>query len=151
MPQSLAKLLVHLVYSTKNRERVLREKAIREELHLYTAGILKEWDSPAILVNSVEDHIHILFCLSKNWPLIKVVEEVKKGSSKWIKTKRPDLRGFQWQNGYGAFSAGQSSVEDVCKYIGNQEQHHRTRTFQEEFRELLKRYQVPFDERYVWD
>jgi putative transposase len=86
MPQSLAKLLVHLIYSTKNREAVLRND-IRDELHRYSAGILKELESPAILINSVEDHVHILYAHSKNYSPSKIVEEVKKGSSKWLKTK----------------------------------------------------------------
>src|SRR5436190_23671279 len=103
MPQSLARILIHLVYSTKNRERILRDD-IRDELHRYTAGILKEWDSPAILINSIEDHIHILYSHSKNHSPSKIVEEVKVGSSKWMKTKGPAYANFHWQNGYGNFS-----------------------------------------------
>src|SRR5437773_10067961 len=150
MPQSLAKILIHLVYSTKNRERILGDD-IRTELHRYTAGILKEWDSPAILINSVEDHIHLLFSLSKNHAVSKIVEKAKKGSSKWLKTKAATLANFHWQNGYGVFSVSQSGVEEVRKYIANQQEHHRKKTFQEEFLEFLKRYEVPYDERYVWD
>src|SRR4249920_3416 len=150
MPQSLSKILVHLIYSTKNRERILSD-AIREELHRYSAGILKKWESPAILINSVEDHIHILFSLSKNHALCDIVEQVKKGSSKWLKTKGTTYRDFFWQNGYGAFSVSQSSVKSVMKYIEKQKEHHRRKSFQEEFREFLKRYEVEYDERYVWD
>jgi REP element-mobilizing transposase RayT len=150
MPQSLAKILIHLVYSTRNRERILTED-IRDELHRYSAGILKEWESPAILINSVEDHVHILYSHSKNHSPSRIVEEVKKGSSKWLKTKGPSFAAFHWQNGYGAFSVSQSSAAEVLKYIENQKEHHRQKTFQEEFREFLRRYEVPFDERYVWD
>jgi putative transposase len=150
MPQSLAKLLVHPIYSTKNREPVLRDD-VRDELHRYSAGILKELESPAILINSVEDHVHIFYAHSKNYSPNKIVEEVKKGSSKWIKTKGQAYAGFHWQNGYGVFSVSQSGVEEVVKYIEGQKEHHRRRTFQEEYREFLKRYQVPYDERYVWD
>ena len=150
MPQSLAKNLIHLIYSTKNRERLLGED-IRDELHRYSAGILKEWDSPAILINSVEDHIHIRFCLSKNHALCDVVEQVKKGSSKWLKTKGTAYKNFFWQAGYGAFSVSQSSVKSVMKYIETQDEHHRRNTFQDEFRAFLKRYEIPYDERYVWD
>ena len=150
MPQSLAKLLVHLIYSTKNREPVLRDD-VRDELHRYSAGILKELESPAILINSVEDHIHILYAHSKNYSPSKIVEEVKKGTSKWIKTKGPAYEGFHWQNGYGAFSVSQSRVEEVVNYIEGQKEHHRRRAFQEEYREFLRRYEVPYDERYVWD
>jgi putative transposase len=129
MPQSLAKLLVHLIYSTKNREVVLGNE-IRDELHRYTAGILRELESPAILVNSVPDHVHILYAHSKNYSPSKIVEEVKKGSSKWLKTKGPAYPGFHWQNGYGAFSVSQSGVPAVMKYIAEQEEHHRHKTFQ---------------------
>ena len=150
MSQSLAKMLIHLIYSTKNRERVLTDE-IREELHRYSAGILKEWESPAILINSVEDHVHILYSHSKNYSLSKIIEEVKKGSSKWIKTKGAGFAGFHWQNGYGAFSVSQSNAPAVIEYIKNQREHHRHKSFQDEFREFLRRHEVPFDERYVWD
>ena len=150
MPQSLAKLLVHLIYSTKNREPVLEDQ-VRDELHSYSAGILRELESPAILINSVEDHVHILYAHSKNYSPSKIVEEVKKGSSKWLKTKGPAYATFHWQNGYGAFSVSQSGVAEVVKYLENQKEHHWRRTFQEEYREFLNRYAVPYDERYVWD
>ena len=149
MSQSLAKVLVHLIYSTKNREPILRDD-IHNELHRYSAGILKELESPAILINSVEDHVHILYSHSKNYSPSKIVEEVKKGSSKWLKTKGPAYAGFHWQSGYGAFSVSQSGVAEVVKYIEGQKEHHRRKTFQEEYREFLKRYEVPYDERYVW-
>jgi REP element-mobilizing transposase RayT len=150
MPQSLAKILIHIIYSTKNRERVLGDD-LRDELHRYTAGILKGWDSPAIIINSVEDHLHALVSLARTHSISEIVEQMKKGSSKWLKTKEPALAEFHWQNGYGAFSVSQSSVADVVKYIEDQKEHHKHRSFQEEFREFLKRYQVPYDERYVWD
>ena len=150
MSQSLARVLIHLIYSTKHRERIVRDD-IRDELHRYTAGILKELESPPILINSVEDHVHILYAHSKNVSLSNVVEEVKKGSSKWIKTKGREYSGFHWQAGYGGFSVSQSAVIGVVKYIQSQKQHHRRKTFQEEYREFLKRYEVIYDERYVWD
>jgi putative transposase len=150
MPQSLAQILIHLIFSTKNREPVLSDE-IRSELHPYMATVLKGVNSSAILINSVEDHAHVLFHLSKNHALCDVIEAVKKDSSKWIKTKGKTYRNFHWQNGYGAFSVSQSHVADVVTYIGNQKDHHPRRTFQEEFREFLKKYRVPYDERYVWD
>lgn len=150
MPQSLAQILVHLIFSTKNREPLLSDD-IRPELHCYMATILKGMDSSAILINSVEDHAHILFHLSKNRALCDVIETVKKDSSKWIKTKGRTFRNFHWQSGYGAFSVSQSNVAQVVRYIEKQKEHHRRRTFQEEFRAFLKRYQIPYDERYVWD
>jgi REP element-mobilizing transposase RayT len=150
MSQSLAKNLIHVIYSTKNRTPCLSPE-VRPDLYAYKAGILKHWQSPAILIGGVADHVHILFCLSKNHALAKVIEEVKKGSSKWLKTQAPELRGFHWQAGYGAFSVSQSNVEQVKRYIERQEEHHRKRTYQDEFRAFLKRYEIEYDERYVWD
>jgi putative transposase len=150
MPQSLAQNLLHLVFSTKGRRPFLNA-AIRPEMNAYLAGALREWGSPAILVNSVEDHVHILFALSKNHALKKVVEEIKKTSSKWIKTKHSRYAGFYWQAGYGAFSVSQSNVERVRTYIATQQQRHRRVSFQDEFRALLRKHGLEFDERYVWD
>ena len=150
MPQSLAKILVHLVFSTKHRKRRI-SRDIREELHAYLVGVLRNHDSPALLINSVEDHVHILFRLSRNCAVKTIVEEVKKSSSKWIKTKGEQFQGFYWQSGYGAFSVSPSMVHSVKRYIANQEEHHRTMTFQEEFRKILEKHGIEFDERYVWD
>ena len=150
MSQSLAKLLTHLVFSTKNREALIHDD-IRDELHRYMATILKDMESPPILINSVEDHIHILFVLSKNYALKGVVEKARKETSKWIKRRNPNLAGFYWQAEYGAFSVSQSNVHEVTRYIAAQREHHAKTSFQTEFRAFLKRYRVEFDERYVWD
>jgi len=150
MAQSLAKNLIHLIYSTKDREPCLAPE-IQAGLFKYKAGILKEWKSPALLIGGVADHVHVLFCLSKNHALAKVIEEVKKGSSKWMKTQGPGFRDFHWQAGYGAFSVSQSHVEQVRRYIELQEEHHRTRSFQEEFLEFLNRYEIEYDERFIWE
>jgi len=150
VPQSLAQVLVHLIFSTKRREPFLSDE-IRLELHRYMATILKGMNSSAILINSMSDHAHVLFHLSKNHALCDVIESLKKDSSKWIKTKGRSYRNFHWQSGYGAFSVSQSNVAEVVKYIENQREHHRKRTFQDEFRAFLKRYQILYDERYVWD
>lgn len=149
MSQSLVKNLLHLVFSTKHRSLWI-PPAVRDGLYAYQAGIFKEWESPAIVIGGGEDHVHVLFALSKNHALIKIVEEVKKGSSKWMKTETGNVD-FYWQNGYAAFSVSQSNVEVVKQYIQNQEEHHRKMTFQDELRALLERHQVAFDERYVWD
>jgi REP element-mobilizing transposase RayT len=150
MSQSLVKNLVHLVYSTKHREPLIA-KAHRSALFAYQAGVFKQWESPALVIGGVEDHVHALFALSKNHPLKKLVEEVKKGSSKWMKTNGPRVQYFSWQAGYAAFSVSQSSVEAVQRYIERQEDHHRKLTFQDELRILFRRHGVAFDERYVWD
>jgi REP-associated tyrosine transposase len=150
MPQSLTRNLLHVVFSTKNREPVLAEP-VRAPLCAYAAGVFRELDSPVIAINAWRDHLHVLFALSKNHPLSQVVMEVKRATSKWLKGRGPGLAKFRWQAGYGAFSIGQSGVEEVKTYIARQAEHHRTKTFKEEFRALLKRYQIEFDERYVWD
>jgi len=148
MSQSLANILVHVIFSTKDR-RPLITGPLRPGLHAYMAGILQELDSPALIINSVADHAHILCSLSKNLAACKLVEEVKKSSTKWIKPKGILL--FGWQSGYGAFSVSQSNVASVRNYIAKQETHHRQLSFQDEFRRFLVKYQVAYDERYVWD
>jgi len=150
MSQSLVKNLVHLVYSTKHREPLIPTKC-REVLFAYQAGIFTQWESPALVIGGVEDHVHALFALSKNHPLKKVVEEVKKGSSKWMKSDGPRIQQFSWQAGYAGFSVSQSSVDTVRRYIERQDEHHRKMGFQDELRALFKRHGVGFDERYVWD
>jgi len=150
MSQSLSKILIHLVFSTKNREPIIRAE-FENELHAYITGILRELESPLIEVGGVEDHVHILFNLSKKRALTEIVQEVKRGSSKWIKGQNQAAYDFYWQNGYGAFSVAQSNLDAVREYIRNQKEHHRKMAFQDEFRLLLKKYDVDFDERYVWD
>ncbi len=150
MSQSLTKNLIHLVYGTKHRRRWI-SKDHRMSLFAYQAGILEEWDSPAIVIGGVEDHVHALFALSKNHPLKKIVEEMKKGSSKWMKVDGPKNPDFYWQAGYGAFSVSHSNLLEVKRYIENQDEHHLKMTFQEELRLLLHRHEIDFDERFVWD
>ncbi|MGB7343932.1 MAG: transposase [Pirellulaceae bacterium] len=151
MSQSLVKNLVHLVYSTKGRRCWIPELC-QPKLWAYQAGIFREWDSPAIVIGGIDDHIHALFSLSKNHALKKIVEEVKKGSSKWMKTAEgTGNRDFAWQGGYGAFSVSQFNVPDVRAYIENQKQHHHKMAFQEELRSLFRKHEIEFDERYLWD
>ena len=150
MSQSLVKNLIHLVYGTKSRERWIPDD-VGDDLYAYQAGIYKQWESPALIIGGIDDHVHSLFSLSKNHALIKIVEEVKKGSSKWMKTDGPRNPDFHWQNGYAAFSVSQSQVEKVKQYIANQKEHHRRVSFQDELRELFRRHGVEWDERYVWD
>jgi REP element-mobilizing transposase RayT len=150
MPQSLAKNSLHLVFSTKNRHPFINAE-IQPELHAYIATVLKTLNSPALIINSMEDHIHILFLLHRTVTLSKAVEEIKKSSSKWIKTKSPDFSDFAWQAGYGAFSVSESNIDSVKSYIQNQQEHHRTKTFQEELRIILTKHKIEFDERYLWD
>jgi putative transposase len=148
MAQSLSRILVHLVFSTKNREPLL-QKPDRDRAFTYLGGTLNAIDCPVIAVGGVADHIHLLFVLGKTVSISSAVEEVKKESSKWAKQHIHPA--FYWQNGYGAFSVSPSLVAKVVAYIGRQEEHHRTQSFQDEFRVLLKKHGVKWDERYVWD
>jgi REP element-mobilizing transposase RayT len=119
-------------------------------LFAYASGIFQAWDSPAIAIGGHDDHVHVLFVLNKNHALAKVVEEVKKSSSKWIKTLGARWSKFAWQNGYGAFSVSESNVSSVRRYIERRPDHHRRITFQDEFRQLLVRHCLAIDERYIW-
>lgn len=150
MPQSLARLHVHLIFSTKHRAPLLRD-AVRDALHRYMAVVLQNLECPAKLINSVEDHVHILFALGRTVALSKVVEDIKKSSSKWIKTQGVEYADFAWQAGYGAFAVSESNIAAVREYIADQREHHRKKSFQEEYRAFLERHHVAFDERYVWD
>ncbi len=151
MPQSLANVLVHIIYSTKNRDPFLSDKGIRSEMHAYLGGTCNDCGCPVLTVGGVADHVHILCSLSRTITIADLLKELKTSSSKWVKTKGRILEKFSWQNGYGAFSVGQTEVERVLAYIRNQEEHHRHKTFQDEYRAFLKEYKIEFDERYVWD
>ena len=150
MPQSLARVLVHLVFSTKNRVPVLTPE-IREELHPYLAVVLTNDGCPSLQVGGVEDHVHLLFALSRTRTIAEVVENVKTSSSKWLKTKWKALAEFHWQSGYGAFSVSRSQTDEVIDYIRRQEEHHKSRTFQQEYRRFLELHGIEYDEHYVWD
>src|SRR3954469_78249 len=137
MPQSLSRLLVHLIFSTKNRDPCLAPE-ICTELHPYLAVVSREIGCPTLQVGGVEDHVHLLFGLSRTLSVAQVVEKVKTSSSKWIKTKGATYKRFHWQTGYGAFSVSQSEADKVVHYIQNQVEHHRKSTFQEEYRKFLE-------------
>jgi putative transposase len=151
MPQSLAKILVHSVFSTKDRRPFLRDRAWREEVHHYLGGILAHFDCQPIIVGGVEDHVHFLCALSRTCEAAAMIKEAKRGSSIWLKTRGREWQDFAWQNGYGIFSVGFSQIGSVRKYIAGQEEHHRKTSFQDELRQLLTRYEIAYDERYVWD
>jgi REP element-mobilizing transposase RayT len=149
MAQSLSHLIVHAVFSTKDRRALLRSEEIRSETYSYMAGILKNLQCHPIKIGGADDHVHILSSLSKNIAFAEMIGRVKGSSSKRLSEK--GVLGFAWQNGYGAFSVSESSVEAVTAYISDQAEHHRKFSYQEELRELLKRHQVAFDERYLWE
>jgi len=149
MAQSLARLWTHLVFSTKDRHPFLSDLTIRRDMHRYLAAVLH--DCPTIIVGGCADHVHALFALSRNYAIADIVKEVKRTSSAWIKSVERRYSKFHWQSGYGAFSVSQSHIVAVQRYIAGQEQHHRRKTFQDEFRAFLKRYEIEYDERYVWN
>jgi len=150
MPQSLVRNYLHITFSTKARKAFIHPE-IEEELFNYLGGICKNLECNPLLVGGHSDHIHILCLLSQKIALMKLLEEVKSHSSKWIKTKGDKWKGFYWQNGYGAFSVNPTEIEIVKKYIANQKEHHEKRTFKEEYLAFLEKYKVDYDERYVWD
>ena len=150
MAQSLSKIYVHLIFSTKDRERTLPDE-IRPDLHAYMGGTLKGLGCLPIEINTEPDHLHALFLLARTEALSDVVGHLKKSSNDWLRSRGPQFASFFWQAGFGAFSVSQSQVEDVRAYIRNQREHHRVKSFQEELRAFLKAYEIEFDERYVWD
>ena len=150
MPQSLARLHIHLVFGTKHREPLITD-VVREPLHAYLAAVLQNLGCAPVLINSMEDHVHLLFDLSRTVSVSDAVEDLKKSSSKWIKTQGVEFATFAWQPGYGAFAVSVSNVNSVREYIANQREHHRKRTFAEEYQRFLERHGIEFDPRYMWD
>jgi REP element-mobilizing transposase RayT len=150
MPQSLSKVIIHIIFSTKDREAWL-DRDVRPRMHAYVATVCRDLNAEALRVGGVADHLHIVTTLPRTISQAAIVETVKKTSSKWIKGLDPKYRQFYWQRGYGAFSVSPSQLNAVLEYVESQEAHHRTRSFQEEYRDFLRKYGVEFDERYVWD
>jgi len=150
MAQSLSKVYVHITFSTKNRQALIDEN-METSLFEYIGGICKGLECNPVKVGGHMDHIHVLCLLSRKIPQMKLLEEIKKQSSKWVKTKDTVYSNFYWQDGYGIFSVNPSEIDTVVNYIINQEAHHQKLSFQDEFRAFLKKYKVDYDERYVWD
>ena len=150
MPQSLANLHVHLIFSTKGRVPILSD-AIREPLHAYMAKVLQNLNCVVVIINSVEDHIHLLFDLARTVSVSDAVKDVKSSSSQWLKTQGPSFSTFAWQAGFSIFAVSASNVEAVRRYIASQQIHHQKKSFQDEYRQILRKHGVAFDERFVWD
>ncbi|NNC88732.1 MAG: transposase [Akkermansiaceae bacterium] len=153
MPQSLNKVILHMVFSTKDRLPLI-DADIRPRLHAFIAKVFREIDPPqtqAYRVGGVADHVHIAGSLPRTTTISKLFEIVKKESSRWIKKQGDEYAKFYWQSGYGNFSVAPSQLDHLIRYIDNQEEHHKTVSFQDEFRTLLRKYDIEFDERYVWD
>ena len=150
MAQSLSKVVLHIIFSTKDRESWL-DSDVRPRMHAYLAAVCRDLGAQLVRVGGVADHVHIVTTLPRTLSQAQMIERIKKVSSKWIKTLDARYRGFFWQRGYGAFSVSPSQLDAVLQYVDTQQEHHRTRSFQEEYRELLRRHGIDFDERYVWD
>lgn len=150
MPQSLSYLLTHIVFSTKDRAPLL-DATVRPALHAYLSTVARGVDCECFRVGGVADHVHLAVRLSRTITMAQLIEELKTSSSKWLKTQSPTLAAFAWQRGYGAFSVGPSDHNALLHYIDTQEEHHKTRTFQDEYRAFLNKYGIEYDERYVWD
>lgn len=150
MGQSLSKVYVHITFSTKHRQPLI-DSQIKNVLFEYIGGICKGLECKPIRVGGHNDHIHILCTLSKKIAQMTLLEEIKKRSSKWIKSKGNQYQNFYWQDGYGIFSVNPSEIDIVSSYIDNQEKHHKTKSFKNEFRAFLIKYDVAYEEKYVWD
>ena len=153
MPQSLNKVILHMVFSTKERVPLI-DTEIRPRLHAFMATVYRDIAPPqsqAYRVGGVKDHVHIAGTLPRTVTISKLFEIIKKESSIWIKNQGAKYRDFYWQSGFGSFSVAPSQLDQLIRYIDNQKEHHKTVTFQDEFRSLLHKYNIEFDERYVWD
>lgn len=150
MPQSLSLVIVHIIFSTKDRCPCLGAST-RPNLHAYLATVARNAGCEAYRVGGVADHVHLAIRLSRTLTIADLVETLKTSSSKWLKTEHSTLSGFYWQRGYACFSVGPADLTALTTYIDNQEEHHRTHTFQEEFRAFLTKYGASYDEAYVWD
>ena len=151
MAQSLSNVLLHIVFSTKDRRPFLQDAELRTELHAVIMGMLRNRNCPGLAINSVDDHLHLLCQLSRTMCIADLLQEIKAASSRWIKDKRKDLQEFQWQGGYAVFSVSQSQVPGVVTYIDQQEEHHRRLSYKEELLALLTKNGIDFDDRYLWD
>ncbi|WP_339133317.1 MAG: IS200/IS605 family transposase [Candidatus Electrothrix sp. GW3-4] len=151
MPQSLSRIFLHLIFSTRKRIPFLVDAELRDHTHAYLAEVCRQLGVLPLRINGTEDHVHILCAMSRTRTVADLVKELKRTSSKWLKQQGEELLCFYWQGGYGAFSVSPSHVDEVERYIACQPEHHKTLSFQDEFRRILKKYGVQYDEQYVWD
>ncbi len=151
MSQSLSRILLPIIFSTKNRFAFLIDGSIQKRMHAYLARVFNQHDSPAIEVGGTKDHVHILYLQSRNYAISQIIRKAKGNSSSWAKALGDRCRKFSWRSGYGAFSIHQSQIESVRRYIQGQEGNHRRKTFQEEYLEILREYRIPCDERNIWE
>ena len=150
MPQSLSFVLIHYIFSTKDRARFITDR-VRPGLHAYLAETVRNAGNECYIAGGTDDHVHLAVRQARTATVAELVETMKTSSSRWIKTQSPDLTKFAWQRGYGAFSVGPTDLDALCDYIRNQEEHHDSRSFQDEFLAFMDKYEIDYDERYVWD
>ena len=150
MSQSLSDIILHIVFSTKDREPLIHTD-IEEELYRYISGVCRNFDSPIIIINGVADHLHLLLNLAKTLSSSKLISDIKSNSSRWIKTKGTPYRNFSWQSGYGAFSVSRTNVDSAAKYISLQKEHHKILGFKEEYLSMLNRAHISYDEKFLWN
>ena len=150
MPQSFTCLHFHMIFSTKHHQALITDD-LRSRLYEYIGGILRERASKLLAAGDVSDHIHLLISLSKQVTVSDALRDIKSISSGWVHKTFPDRNQFAWQTGYGAFAVSYSDLDDVKRYIANQEEHHRAKSFKEEFIEFLKKHDIRYDERYLWE
>jgi len=151
MPQSLSSVHIHVVFSTKDRKPFLRNVEIQKEVHAYLGGISKKLNCSPVVIGGTEDHVHLLCQLARTISLADWVKEMKRVSSIWIKQREPSLDAFAWQGGYGAFSVSASAIEKTREYITSQQEHHKKQTFQDEYRAFLRKHNMEWDERFLWE
>jgi putative transposase len=150
MPQSLSCVLLHVIFSTKNHHPFL-DKSIRGRMHAYLATLCRDLNCNAYRVGGIADPVHIVAGLNKTLSQSQFIEDIKKKSSKWVKQHEPRCQTFAWQRGYGIFSISQRMLDKTIRYVENQEEHHKEVSFKEEFRIFLEKYNLAFDEKYIWD
>ena len=150
MANTYTSLHYHLVFSTKNRERWITPE-VEERIWAYLGGIAKENKMHPVQIGGIEDHVHVLLGAPASMAPSKIAQLIKGGSSAWIHDTFPNMRAFAWQDGYGAFTVSKSSISDVVAYIRGQREHHRTKSFQDEYLALLKKHEIQYDVRYLWD
>ncbi|HXS67567.1 MAG TPA: transposase [Candidatus Polarisedimenticolia bacterium] len=151
MPQSLSAVYIHLIFSTKDRRPFLRDNSTRAALHAYLGSVSKQIDCVPIMVGGVEDHVHLLARFGRTISQAEWVKELKRVSNLWLKEQSREYADFEWQGGCADFSVSQSNLDQVRNYILTQEEHHRKTNFQDELKALLRKHQIEWDERYVWD
>lgn len=150
MAQSLADIILHIVFSTKERLPMIKPTT-EEDLYGYISGICNNLKCPVIKINGVEDHIHILLHLARTMDTSTLISKIKSSSSRWIKSQGTDYHYFAWQDGFGAFSVSRSNLDGAIRYVSAQKEHHKTISFKDELLAMLERAQIKYDEKYLWD